>query len=161
MPGRVTSARFGSLGGCTAITDIDPDALTPPSFAFCKGVETAEGSAIDKTDMTEPGVDAGFVDIAPVEYSLLYAPSQQWEKRKSDAAKLFYSFVPADKDPKHTPLFLFFNGGPGAATTSSLRARGTGPVQINELTGEIENNPHSWSRLGNLLYVDARHAGFS
>lgn len=161
------------LSGCTAITDIDTTVLTggaasnqeavlpEPSFACCEAADEDAFSLNDEINLSEPFVDAGFVELKPVNYTLFHGLNGRWEKRQSDAAKLFYSLVPADRDPKHAPLFLFFNGGPASATMHSLRAHGTGPMQVNLETGEVERNPHSWSQLGNLLYVDARQVGFS
>ncbi len=78
------------------------------------------------------------------------------QARSSDPTRIFYSFRPADPDVSG-PLFVLFNGGPGAST-GTLMAFGTGPVR---LTPEPEPNPGSWSALGDLLYIDARGTGFS
>lgn len=55
------------------------------------------------------------------------------------------------------PLFVLFNGGPGAST-GTLMAYGTGPVHLDP--GPI-TNPGRWTTLGDLLYIDARGTGFS
>ncbi|MFO0555971.1 MAG: hypothetical protein U0271_46765 [Polyangiaceae bacterium] len=79
-------------------------------------------------------------------------------------SRLFYSFIPAEHDADKAPIVLFFNGGPGAATTSVLLPFGTGPLTIDPAAapdvGPAEN-PNRWSRFANLLYVDTRSAGLS
>jgi pimeloyl-ACP methyl ester carboxylesterase len=44
-----------------------------------------------------------------------------------------------------------------------LRAFGTGPTGLDESTPSPDPvpNPHDWSTIGNLLYIDARQSGFS
>jgi hypothetical protein len=83
----------------------------------------------------------------------------------SSQTRLWRVFQPADKDPAYKPLFVFFNGGPGGATSAGLFSANTGrkAVSVDPLTGEgtIIINPHSWTRIGNLLHIDSRTAGFS
>jgi hypothetical protein len=79
-------------------------------------------------------------------------------------SRMFYSFQPAADDAGKKPLFLFFNGGPGWATSSLLRVYGTGPVTIDLTLAPsppIRNNPSTFARFANLLYVDERSTGFS
>ncbi len=77
-------------------------------------------------------------------------------------AKMFYTFIPADERPADKPLFVFLNGGPGAATTAGLLINGTGPYRMDPgLSGQVIENASSFTRLGNLLYIDPRLAGFS
>jgi hypothetical protein len=79
-------------------------------------------------------------------------------------ARLFYDFQPADVDPAHKPLVVLFNGGPGFATTAELLSYGTGRHTIDPAAdaGAVANdNPASWTRFANLLYIDDRVSGFS
>jgi len=84
---------------------------------------------------------------------------------RSSEALIWRVYQPADKSPASKPLFVFFNGGPGGATSAGLFSANTGKnaVSVNPLTGEgsIISNPHSWTRIGNLLHIDSRTAGFS
>lgn len=82
---------------------------------------------------------------------------------ESSPARLFYSFQPAAAEPEAAPLFVLWNGGP-AVSTGLLLGTNTGPrTTAGALDGgpPIAANPNSWTSLGNLLYVDARGAGFS
>jgi len=94
-------------------------------------------------------LDAGFVALPPAHGA---------------ASKMFYALRPADEDPDHAPVLVFFNGGPGAATTSVLLPFGTGPQTLKE-EGELGDppveNPTSLTAFANLLYIDARSTGFS
>ncbi len=79
-------------------------------------------------------------------------------------ARMFYSFRPADAEPEKKPLLVFFNGGPGAATTGILMVYGTGPMTLDAdaaPTAPPAANPNSYTRFANLLYIDERMTGFS
>jgi len=80
-------------------------------------------------------------------------------------ARIWYVYQPADKDPVEKPIFVFFNGGPGGATSAGLLSAFTGKnaVTVDKTTGAaaVIDNPSSWSKIGNLLYIDARTTGFS
>ena len=78
--------------------------------------------------------------------------------------RLFYAFQPADEDSADKPLFVFFNGGPGCSTTLVLFSFNTSKRTLDtSVDAEIpwSDNPHSFTRLGNVLYIDSRDAGFS
>ncbi|HEY6460628.1 MAG TPA: hypothetical protein VIY73_10775 [Polyangiaceae bacterium] len=101
--------------------------------------------------------EAGFVDVPAQPTAATYA------------ARMFYDFQPADTQPEAKPLFLFFNGGPGWATSIQLMVRGTGRVTLPPIDMAVQSirhvtavpNPASWTRFGNLLYIDERLTGFS
>jgi hypothetical protein len=119
---------------------------------------------VSEADLPEPAATAGFMDLEPTGYS--YEPSldpNQRTARTSSSARLFYSFVPALQEPRSAPVFVFFNGGPGASTTGFLRVYGTGPYTLDAAAGDGVPlpNANSWATLGNLLYIDSRLAGFS
>lgn len=124
-----------------------PEAASGPAYSLPER---------DESQLAEPERRAGFVDVA--------AASHVWLGRRqtSGAARLFYNFVPADEGAKHRPVFVLFNGGPGASSMY-LHALGTGPQTLSsdDWSAPPRPNPHSLSRLGNLLYVDARLTGFS
>ncbi|HSW59809.1 MAG TPA: hypothetical protein VLJ60_03365, partial [bacterium] len=54
--------------------------------------------------------ESGFIEIEPVNYIL------DTRSQTADRARMWYNFQPADESPHEKPLFVFFNGGPGAAT---------------------------------------------
>ncbi len=84
---------------------------------------------------------------------------------RSSKARMWYVFQPAENNPESKPLFVFFNGGPGGATSSGLMSAYTGKkaVLLDRTTGTstVVDNPHSWTQIGNLLHIDARTTGFS
>lgn len=108
--------------------------------------------------------EAGFL---PIEESVSYVHAGSYFNRiplRTSPARLWYVFQPADADAAVKPLFVFFNGGPGGATSCGLFAS-TAKLAVvrDEVTGEaaIAANPASWTALGNLLYLDSRTTGFS
>jgi hypothetical protein len=105
---------------------------------------------------------AGFTELAGVDYEL--GLGEDAIALSSTDTRMFWAFRPADSSPEDHPLFVFFNGGPGVSS-GMLLGLSTGPSSFApELTGpdlELVANPHSWTSLGNLLWIDARHTGFS
>ena len=110
--------------------------------------------------------EAGFIAMEPVVHSLhMGSPATRLELISSEA-RIWYSFHAADRDPEARPLFVLFNGGPGAASSSGLMSMYTSRYTLDNRieSGGGEQyvpNPFSWTRLGNLLYVDPRQTGFS
>jgi len=105
--------------------------------------------------------EAGLQEIEPIPFSF-----KQQGKRAlrytSSRARIFYSLLPADRNPESQPTFVIFNGGPGCATSNGLMAWNTRTRTLDPLKGNpITTNPHSWTPLGNLLYIDAPASGFS
>ncbi|MDQ7823991.1 MAG: hypothetical protein RDV48_14420 [Candidatus Eremiobacteraeota bacterium] len=106
--------------------------------------------------------DAGFIELAPVSFSFQKTGTKL--DFTSSRARMFYDFHPADEAPEGKPLFVFYNGGPGSATASDLLSYNTAPMTLDSaVTGSagIAACPTSWTRLGNLLHIDARMTGFS
>ena len=121
------------------------------------------GTALPAWAQIQP--EAGFVTLEENDF---YFHSGSWSNRivlRSSPARIWYVYQPADEDPASKPLFVFFNGGPGGATSSGLLSAFTGRTAVwkDEITGEYSLIPNaaSWTRLGNLLYIDARTTGFS
>jgi hypothetical protein len=95
--------------------------------------------------------EVGFVTVDPVPSS----PA---------TGHMFYVLLSADSDPGSKPVFVFFNGGPGIPTTTNLLVDATGPEHVVvDATGRgtIVENAASFTKLGSLLYIDARETGFS
>ena len=109
--------------------------------------------------------EAGFINLEAVEYHFQTNSYFNRIALRSAPARIWTVFRPADVDPDGKPLFVFFNGGPCHATCDGLMSANTAPqaVAVDERTGrgEVVENPSSWTRIGNLLYVDSRTAGFS
>ncbi|APR74682.1 putative exported peptidase [Minicystis rosea] len=108
-------------------------------------------SGAESTDPPPLVAEAGYLEV----------PAQQGAA--AVPARMFYSFQPADERPEDAPLLVFFNGGPGAATTGVLFPFGTGPhtLDASDLDKGPAPNPDSYTRFANLLYLDERDAGFS
>lgn len=73
------------------------------------------------------------------------------------------AFQPAKREAWKAPLFVFFNGGP-AVSSGMLLGLNIGPQTFAPAAtagADLAANPHSWTDLGNLLWIDARHVGFS
>lgn len=109
--------------------------------------------------------EAGFI---PVEGSVSYFQYGSYFNRvtlNTSPARIWYTFQPADEEAAAKPLFVFFNGGPGGATSCGLFSANTARLTVfrDEGTGEaaLVTDPSSWTRAGNLLYIDSRTAGFS
>ncbi len=109
--------------------------------------------------------EAGFITL---EANNFYFHTGSYFNRialRSSPARIWYVYQPADVDPASKPLFVFFNGGPGGATSAGLLTAYTGrnAVYRDETSGEatIIPNPASWTTVGNLLHIDSRTAGFS
>lgn len=100
--------------------------------------------------------EAGFMEIEGGSYR------NEGYDRVSPTHRVWYSFHPAQFARKNKPLAVFFNGGPGAGTTPFLFAFNTGPYTVDpQLTSGIANNPNTWTKFANLLYIDAPATGFS
>jgi pimeloyl-ACP methyl ester carboxylesterase len=110
--------------------------------------------------------EAGYMAIEPITFHFHYGSHFNRLVLKSSQARIWYSFHAADQNRPNTPLFVFFNGGPGSSTSFGLMSMYTGRYtldnQIEEGGGNVYiPNPVSWTRLGHLLYIDARQTGFS
>ncbi len=85
-------------------------------------------------------------------------------------AELFYvTYTSGAPDPnRKRPLFLFLNGGPGAASVW-LHLGAAGPRRVEMLTDgrlppppyKLVNNDASWLDLGDLLFIDPVGTGYS
>lgn len=110
--------------------------------------------------------EAGFITLEPMDFYFHAGGYFSRLQLRSSEAKIWYSFKSADEDAAEKPLFIFFNGGPGGATSSGLMSmytsRWTVDNSIDSGGGDrYIANPVSWTQLGNLMHVDARNTGFS
>lgn len=147
--GESSESSEGSSSGDSSTGEPLDCGLSPP----CDGCTCeVDGWACECPPMLP---EAGFVDLGPVDF-VVGTPGKQ-QARTSEPARIFYSYRPADDASAGGPLFVHFNGGPGVST-GILMAFGTGPVRIDE---GVQDNPASWTALGDLLYIDARGTGLS
>lgn len=120
----------------------------------------------DTGSVVFPAPEAGFLQIDSTDYTFTdttVSPPKTYN-RTSPTHRLWYSFHPAADSPASKPLAVFFNGGPGGATSNGLFSFNTAPETLDpDWTGGqmIASNPNSWTRFANLLYVDAPATGFS
>ncbi len=102
--------------------------------------------------------ESGFFELAGGNY---VAESQA---RVSPGNRIWYSFHPATVAPDSKPLAVFFNGGPGTATSSYLFSFNTAPWTLDPAatgSAKIAADPNSWTQFANLLYIDPPGVGFS
>ena len=102
--------------------------------------------------------EAGFFELAGGSYV------SESQTRPSPIHRIWYSFQPASTAPESKPLAVFFNGGPGSATSAYLFSLNTAPYTLDPAftgTAKIANNPNSWAQFANLLYIDGPGTGFS
>ncbi len=121
--------------------------------------DATQDNEISDTDIpVEKNIEffADFLEIPKISYTL--------DNRKyvSSKARIFYQFQPADKNPQTAPLFVFYNGGPGASSALLFvynTSKKTGDQAF--ANDKVIDNSYSWTKMGNLLYIDARETGFS
>lgn len=120
------------------------EAETPCFDADASPTDTASTDA----SLHPPPAESGFVDV-PAQATSLRTPS-----------RLFYSFQPTQSaDDKPKPLLVFFNGGPGSATSTCLLSYGTGPFTIGHPgTGDDSPrvNERTRARDGDMVRGDAK-----
>ena len=71
---------------------------------------------------------------------------------EEDDKHLFYWFFESRNDPKHDPVVLWLNGGPGCSSLTGLFME-LGPSSINEKR-EVKYNPHSWNANASVIFLD-------
>lgn len=106
--------------------------------------------------------EAWFVTIPAHDYAIA-PPGEPSTPLSASGHRQFLAFQPSALEPEHDPIFVFFNGGP-AVSTAMLLGLNVGPQSFAPAAtagAELVDNPHSWTQLGNLLWIDARHVGFS
>jgi len=65
----------------------------------------------------------------------------------------FFWMFEAKKNPSTAPTILWMTGGPGCSSGLAILAE-NGPCHVNETTGALYNNPHSWNNVANVIYID-------
>jgi hypothetical protein len=140
------------------------------------GESTTESDETDDTDDTEEtgepiddlpieptlGPEGLFITIPAHDYAIV-PPGEPPTPLSAGAHRQFLAFAPSDNLPEHDPIFVFFNGGP-AVSSAMLLGLNVGPKTFAPAAtagADLADNAHSWTQLGNLLWIDARHVGFS
>jgi Carboxypeptidase C (cathepsin A) len=138
-------------------TDSDSDSMTDDTDYDSE--EQAQDDDNDNDSGIEDNLDfeSGFIALESVDYML-----KNYDQNTTGKAMMWYNFQPADENPEEKPLFVFYNGGPGSASAIVFlynTAKRTGDQAFSE--DGFAENASSWTKFGNLLYVDARQTGFS
>lgn len=100
--------------------------------------------------------EVGFVDLAPSRYWL------RGVETTASSARLFYAVLGAQPFREYAPTFVLTGGGPAASVMFLLGYHG--PYSLgsgNPAPAEPVVNPWSLTRLGNVVAIEARNAGFS
>ncbi|KAL5731443.1 sinapoylglucose--choline O-sinapoyltransferase [Ranunculus cassubicifolius] len=83
-----------------------------------------------------------------------------------NGVEFFYYFVKSENNPMEDPLLLWLSGGPGVSSMTAF-ALELGPmlfkhVKYNGSLPSLELNPYSWTKVSNIIFLDAPVAtGFS
>jgi Serine carboxypeptidase len=107
--------------------------------------------------------EAGFFELRLSTSRETAGPPADLTGPRAARARMWYSFYPADESAATKPLFVFIQGGPAGSvmplwgTTAPLTLAGS----ADPTREGAQPNPHRWSALGNLLYIDSSFAGFS
>jgi hypothetical protein len=153
-------ARIAAIGLSLSLWHCSSPVASPgqlgPNVSSDGGEESGNGTEADSggdAPAPPPPAESGFIDV-PAQATSFVSP-----------ARIFYSFQPTQStDRARKPLLVFFNGGPGTATSTLLLSYGTGPYTLSrrgELGDAPQINERTFARFANLLYIDARNTGFS
>jgi choice-of-anchor A domain-containing protein len=177
-PKAAADLRNGSVAGTVVVGSGSPVNVELYSFPFqipssvgaralrVDPTWSMTGNVSDDQTATSFTKEAGFLEIPGATYKA------EGQTRTSPTHRIWYSFQPALNQPKTKPLAVFFNGGPGSATSGYLFSFNTssftldpckvnGAPACNATPGTIAFNPSRWTQFANLLYIDAPGAGFS
>jgi len=169
-PRAVADLRNGSVSGTVVVAAGTPanvelysSPYRVPSTVGAPAVDvdtswSFTGNVSDDRTATELKYEAGFLAIDGSGYT------SEAHGRVAPNHRVWYSFQPAAIQPKKKPLAVFFQGGPGHATSSILFAFNTGLYTLDPSVvgaNKIAFNPSTWTQFANVLYIDTPGAGFS
>ncbi|KAJ5747765.1 Peptidase S10 serine carboxypeptidase [Penicillium nucicola] len=72
---------------------------------------------------------------------------------RADRNDIFFWLFQAEQKTYDDNLIIWFNGGPGCSSLIGLTT-GNGPILFDGNSTKLIHNPNSWTKLGNVLYVD-------
>ncbi|WP_047247437.1 S10 family peptidase [Maribacter thermophilus] len=106
---------------------------------------------------------------APIKYKAMAGKQPVWDEKGNIIAGLYFTYYERTniKDRSRRPLFISFNGGPGAASVW-MHLGYTGPYRV-KVDDEgypvqpygVEENPHSILDVADIVYVEPVNTGFS
>lgn len=67
---------------------------------------------------------------------------------------LHYWFVTSQSNPDTDPVVLWLNGGPGCSSLDGFLSE-NGPFHVNENGDTLYENPFSWNKIANILYLES------
>ena len=106
-------------------------------------LSTGRTNEMDKiTDLPGLHYDPGF-DM----YSGYFTVNREHDRN------LFYWYVESQGDPSADPVIFWTNGGPGCSGMYAFAVE-HGPFFITS-KGNLFDNPHSWNKNANILYVES------
>ncbi|KAF3437903.1 hypothetical protein FNV43_RR20659 [Rhamnella rubrinervis] len=78
---------------------------------------------------------------------------------EEEEIQLFYYFIESERSPEEDPLVLWLTGGPGCSAFSGLVYE-IGPLlfdyeQSNRNSTTLQFNPYSWTKVSNIIFLDA------
>lgn len=91
-------------------------------------------------------VDPGKLGVDDVKQYSGYLDNEEDDKH------LFYWFFESRNDPKHDPVVLWLNGGPGCSSLTGLFME-LGPSFIDE-DRKVKYNPNSWNANASVIFLD-------
>merc|ERR1719516_580428 len=162
-----------SLAACLAISIQAYRPLQPqPRREFPKVSEDDVGQPLYLTPYIESGDLETGREMARVDSSLLMGLDSEIESYSgflttdpANNGNMFFWFFPAESNPETAPVVIWLQGGPGGSSMFGL-LKLHGPiitsVDENDILTGVEENPYSWHRKHNMLYIDNPvGAGFS
>ncbi|KAM3626217.1 uncharacterized protein V6R79_024914 [Siganus canaliculatus] len=88
---------------------------------------------------------------------MMFKPNyRQWSGylQASPGKFLHYWFVTSQRNPDKDPLVLWLNGGPGCSSLDGFLSE-NGPFHVNDNGATLYENPFSWNKIANILYVES------
>ncbi|KAJ5339158.1 hypothetical protein N7452_005886 [Penicillium brevicompactum] len=112
-----------------------------PSIVFTRGLDYPQAAPFKVESL--PGISS----LPPSWAGRIPVPGA---KKGND---IFFWLFESEKPVYDDNLIIWFNGGPGCSSLIGL-ATGNGPFSFDGNSTNLVRNPHSWTQLGNVLYVD-------
>ncbi|KAJ6179366.1 hypothetical protein N7519_009827 [Penicillium mononematosum] len=112
-----------------------------PGFVFSRAIASYNTARFEVHSL--PGVS----DLPPSWAGRLPVPGTE------DGNEIFFWLFQSEQPAYDGNLIIWFNGGPGCSSLIGLTT-GNGPITFDGNSTQFIRNPHSWTKLGNVLYVD-------